>query len=203
MSVECLSHALSETENKTTLSFASDAIWVCSRLRFCLFLQSFPNLGWFSSSAPSGKEMRMEWEHWCFQLCWKPLKKSHCCFKKLFCADIERKLLLEGGLWRDCFLYLNSCKQPSKSGIPLTCCQATKIKNAMKRVSLCVCRGVGSFTVCSSIMAAMGPEDRAGAEPVGTAACPFGQHVSAATHGGERPDGQKTLVRKLKPETPL
>uniref|UniRef100_A0A8C7YDS8 Zinc finger protein 395b n=1 Tax=Oryzias sinensis TaxID=183150 RepID=A0A8C7YDS8_9TELE len=43
-------------------------------------------------------------------------------------------------------------------------------------------------------MAAMGPEDRAGAEPVGTAACPFGQHVSAATHGGERPDGQKTLV---------
>lgn len=123
MSVECLSHALSETENKTTLSFASDAIWVCSRLRFCLFLQSFPNLGWFSSSAPSGKEMRMEWEHWCFQLCWKPLKKSHCCFKKLCCcADIERKLLLEGGLWRDCFLYLNSCKQPSKSGIPLTCC---------------------------------------------------------------------------------
>ncbi|RVE55959.1 hypothetical protein OJAV_G00231540 [Oryzias javanicus] len=43
-------------------------------------------------------------------------------------------------------------------------------------------------------MAAMGPEDRAGAEPARTAACPFGRHVSAATCTGEGPEGQKSLV---------
>ncbi|XP_024147207.1 zinc finger protein 395b isoform X3 [Oryzias melastigma] len=46
-------------------------------------------------------------------------------------------------------------------------------------------------------MAAMGPEDRAGAEPAGTAACPFGRHVSAATHASEGPDGQKSLAESF------
>lgn len=50
------------------------------------------------------------------------------------------------------------------------------------------------LTVCSSTMAAMGPENRAGAGPAGTAACPMGvqARVSTTTHNG--PDVQRTLV---------
>lgn len=52
------------------------------------------------------------------------------------------------------------------------------------------------LTVCSSTMAAMGPEDRAGTGPGGTAGCPLGQQaaVSTTTHNSNGPDMQQTLV---------
>ncbi|XP_008287777.1 zinc finger protein 395b isoform X2 [Stegastes partitus] len=43
-------------------------------------------------------------------------------------------------------------------------------------------------------MAAMGPEDRAGVGPGGTAGCPTGQQASTTTHNSNRPDVQQTLV---------
>lgn len=52
------------------------------------------------------------------------------------------------------------------------------------------------LTVCSSTMAAVGPEDRAGAGPGGTAACPSGLQacVSTTTQNSNGPDRQQTLV---------
>ena len=52
------------------------------------------------------------------------------------------------------------------------------------------------LTVCSSTVAAMGPEDRAGAGPGGTSVCPLGPQacVSTTTHESNVPDRQQTLV---------
>lgn len=48
---------------------------------------------------------------------------------------------------------------------------------------------------CSSTMAAMGPEDRAGAGPGGTAACPSGLKACVSTtRNSNTPDIQQTLV---------
>ncbi len=54
------------------------------------------------------------------------------------------------------------------------------------------------LTVCSSTMAAMGPEDRAGAAPGGTAVCPAGPRacISTATHDSSGPDRQQTVVSR-------
>lgn len=52
------------------------------------------------------------------------------------------------------------------------------------------------LSVCSSTMAATGPEDRAGAEPGRTAACPLGRQacVSTTTQGSSGSSVQHTLV---------
>lgn len=54
------------------------------------------------------------------------------------------------------------------------------------------------LTVCSSTMAAMGPEDRAGAGPDGTAVCPTGPQacISTATYNSNGPDRQQTRVSR-------
>ncbi|GLD59559.1 zinc finger protein 395-like isoform X1, partial [Lates japonicus] len=88
-------------------------------------------------------------------------------------------------------------RRDSKGSYTTRCCSSdgTAQDRAFRRARRCD-TVLSPLTACSSTMAAMGPEYRAGAGPGGMAACPSGLQARSATttHNSNRPDVQQTVA---------